>query len=204
MTVTHIPFGVDSAFWVPAPDDSPAAGEDYVLSIGNDSHRDYGTLLQAWKPEYPLLRVVTAQDIAPTGRNVEVLRGGWHEKVLTDEEIRGLIQGARFVILPIKETIQPSGQSACLQAMACGKAVAITDFQGLWSRHLLRDGATCILCGAPGDQSGIQRAVERLLADPTLVAMIGINARRLVESDLNVDKMAEAIEADLQTFAACR
>jgi glycosyltransferase involved in cell wall biosynthesis len=196
-SVSHIPFGVDSLFWVPSETDAGVAADDYVLSIGNDSHRDYRTLLQAWKPDYPMLRVVTGQNIVSGAPNVDILRGDWHKQVLTDERIRTLIQGARFVILPIRNTVQPSGQSVCLQAMACGKAVVITDFPGLWNRELLRDGETCIIAGPPGDRSGLQRAVERLLTDAALVNVIGGNARIIVESDLNVDKMAEAIAADL-------
>lgn len=199
--VTHIPFGVDISFWVPAGTGTPSTTGDYILSIGNDSHRDYQTLLDAWKPDYPMLRIVTGQDIVATSPNVEILRGGWHKQILTDEHIRTLIQGARFVILPIKNTVQPSGQSVCLQAMACGKAVIITDFPGLWNRELLSDGATCIIAGPPGDRSGIQDAVERLLADIALTIAIGTNARKVVESDLNVNRMAEAIAVDLDNLS---
>lgn len=200
-SVSHIPFGVDSVFWVPTEADLGVAAGNYAISIGNDVHRDYRTLLQAWKPGYPMLRIVTGQNIVSDAPNVEILRGDWHKQVLTDERIRTLIQGARLVILPIRNTVQPSGQSVCLQAMACGKAVIITDFPGLWNRELLRDGETCIIGGPPGDRSGLQRAVERLLNDTALANAIGGNARRIVESDLNVDKMAEAIAADLRKLA---
>lgn len=202
--VSQIAFGVDSAFWVPAEPGTRIVDEDYVLSIGNDSHRDYGTLLDAWKPDYPMLRIVTGQDIVSDAPNVEILRGGWHQQILTDEQIRSLIQGARFVVLPITNTVQPSGQSACLQAMACGKAVIITDFAGLWNRELLRNGETCIIAGPPGDRSGLQCAVERLLNDTALANAIGVNARKIVESDLNVGRMAEAIASDLDKLTAMK
>ena len=195
--VSHIPFGVDCSFWAPAESGKGATGEDYVLSIGNDAQRDYCTLLDAWKPEYPLLRVVTGQDIESTAANVEILRGNWHKQFLTDEQIRALIRGTRFVILPIKNTVQPSGQSVCLQSMACGKAVVITDFPGLWDREILRHSETCIVAGAPGDRSGLQIAAERLLGDAALAKGIGDKARRIVEKESTVDRMAGAISADL-------
>lgn len=154
LQVRHIPFGVDLSFWVPSEADVCKPSDNYILSIGNDRHRDYQTLLDAWKPSYPMLRIVTSQDIATTSSNVEILRGDWYKQTLTDEHIRTLMQRARFVILPIKNTIQPSGQSACLQAMACGKAVIVTDFPGLWNRELLRNGDTCIIAGLPGIRSG--------------------------------------------------
>lgn len=199
--VSYIPFGVDSSFWAPSESGVRVAGEDYVLSIGNDSHRDYRTLLNAWKPDYPLLRIVTGQDIIATSANIEILRGNWHKQTLSDDQIRTLIRGARFVILPIKNTVQPSGQSTCLQAMACGKTVIITDFPGLWNRELLRNGETCIIAGPPGDLSELQHAVERLLTDTPLAMAIGTNARQIVEWYLNVDRMAEAIAAELDKLA---
>lgn len=202
--VSHIPFGVDSSFWVPSEAAVRAGEEDYVISIGNDSHRDYRTLVNAWKPDYPLLRIVTGQDIVATATNIEILAGNWHKQILSDLQIRTLMQGARFVILPIKNTVQPSGQSVCLQAMACGKAVIITDFPGLWNRELLRNRETCIIAGSPGDLSSLQHAVECLLTDTPLATVIGTNARKIVESDLNVDRMAEAIAAEIDKFATVK
>lgn len=62
--------------------------------------------------------------------------------------------------------------------MACGKAVIVTDFPGLWNRELLRNGETCIIAGMPGILSGIQDAVERLLGDRQLTIAIGTNAQK--------------------------
>jgi len=202
--VLHIPFGVDPSFWVPIEVNACASSEDYILSIGNDSNRDYQTLLDAWKSNYPKLRIVTSQDIATTSPNIEIIRGDWHKQILTDEHIRTLMQHARFVVLTIKNTIQPSGQSVCLQAMACGKAVIINDFPGLWNRELLRNGQTCIIAGPPGLHSGIQDAVERLLADRELTIAIGTNARKVVESDLNVNSMAKGMAVDLEKLLASK
>lgn len=200
LPVTAIPFGVDTRFWHPDNNDQL----DYVLSIGNDRHRDYSTLVKAWKPSYPKLRIVTKLPIFTLAENIEVIQGDWHQSALSDEEVRTLMQRARFVVLPIRNTVQPSGQSACLQAMACEKAVIITDFPGLWNRELLRNGATCIIAGPPGDRLGIQHAVERLLNDTTLAKAIGENARRVVESHLNVDRMAATIAAELDKLATAK
>lgn len=200
--VRHIPFGVDTSFWFPNTSVASVESDDYILSIGNDLNRDYRTLIDCWKPDYPQLRIVTRLNIASHSDNVVVIRGDWHQQPLSDEEVRGLIQNAMFVVLPIHKTIQPSGQSACLQAMACGKAVIITDFPGLWNRELLRSGDTCIVAGPPGDRSSMQHAVERLLTDATLRCIIGHNARQLVESQLDVDRMAEAIAAELENLVA--
>ena len=200
--ISHIPFGVDSSFWYPQSSITPLKSEEYILSIGNDLNRDYRTLINCWKPEYPQLRIVTRLDITSPPDNVVVLKGDWHKRVLSDEDVRSLMRNSLFVVIPIRQTIQPSGQSACLQAMACGKAVIITDFPGLWNRELLRNGNTCIIAGPPGGVKELQLAVERLLADVSLPITIGINARRVIESSLGVGNMTEAIATELDRLAS--
>ena len=192
--VDYLPFGVDERFWQPG-----GQGDDgYVLSIGNDPSRDYGTLVAAWQPEDPPLRIVTSLPVPGAPANVEIIRGDWRTQILSDEEIRHLYQRARFVVLPIRETLQPSGQSACLQAMACGKAVVFSDIQGLWDRQLMVHGDTLLLT-RPGDPTDLRRAIDSLLASPVLVKRLGQNARRVVGEHLNVTMMAAQLAAYAET-----
>jgi glycosyltransferase involved in cell wall biosynthesis len=200
--VRHILFGVDTSFWFPIQSDASMSSENYILSIGNDLNRDYRTLIDCWKSDYPQLRIVTRLDVTSHSKNVVVIRGDWHQQALSDKDVRGLMQNALFVVLPIHKTIQPSGQSACLQAMACGKAVIITDFPGLWNRELLQSGNTCIIAGPPGDSATLQHAVERLLTDPILRCAIGNKARQLVASHLDVSRMAAAIATEMDNLSA--
>lgn len=190
--VHYLPFGVDERFWQPGEH-----GDDgYVLSIGNDQSRDYAALVAAWRREDPPLRIVTSLPVPAASANVEIIRGDWRTQILSDEEIRRLYQRARFVVLPIRETLQPSGQSACLQAMACGKAVVFSDIEGLWDRQLMVDGDTLLLT-RPGDPADLRRAIDSLLASPALAARLGQNARRVIVEHLNVRMMA----ARLATYA---
>jgi len=158
-SLIYLPFGVDQQFWTPG---SGTAATPYVLSIGNDPRRDYATLLAAWQPEFPALKIVTSQSL-PATANVEVLAGDWRRQLLSDDQIRQLYRDALFVVLPIHATFQPSGQSACLQAMACGKAVILSDIDGLWDRELMVDGESCVLvpCASP---DALGEAARDLLA----------------------------------------
>jgi glycosyltransferase involved in cell wall biosynthesis len=192
--IDYLPFGVDRDFWQA----STWVDGDYVLSIGNDRHRDYDTLLRAWRPEFPLLRIVTRLPVRTCAPNVEVIYGDWHQQSLSDTEVRKLIQQASFIVLPIKNTVQPSGQSAALQAMACGKTVLLTDFPGLWNRDLMRDGATCVFAGAPGDIESLTAAVTVLCSEPERRVEIGTAARKMVESELNSQRMAERLRVYME------
>lgn len=187
--IHYLPFGVDHRFWTPA--DNPSGG-DYVLAIGNDQNRDWQTLVDAWSVDFPPLKIVTSLPVPAAPENVEVICGNWRTRLLSDEEIRSLYQGARFVIIPSCETIQPSGQSACLQAMACGRPVVLSNIAGLWDSQLVRHGENVLLV-QPGSVAEMGSAVQRLVYDHELCVLLGRNGRRLVECHYNTDIMAEAM-----------
>ncbi|MEM6496518.1 MAG: glycosyltransferase family 4 protein [Pseudomonadota bacterium] len=189
--VHYIPFGVDKTFWCPG--EPPKVTEHYILSVGNDPHRDYACLMDAWQSELPMLRIITRLDVSVgTHENVEVVSGDWRSQLLTDQELREIVRGSLFVVLPIRETMQPSGQSACLQAMACGKAVVLSDTSGIWDRTIMKDGENCLLV-QPGNPQALRNAVQRLIDEPELARSIGQQARVTVENHFNTDAMAEAL-----------
>jgi glycosyltransferase involved in cell wall biosynthesis len=191
--IAYVPFGADAAFWVPA--DEPTGG--YVLAIGNDPMRDWRTLVSAWSDDLPPLKIVTSLPVPAGASNIEVIRGDWRAQVLSDEAIRGLYQGARFVVVPLHDTVQPSGQSVCLQAMACGRAVIVSDIAGLWNRDLMVDGET-VLLSPPGDAEGLRSRVMRLTENPDLAARLGRAGRQVVETHLNTKTLASSLAVAAQ------
>ena len=64
---------------------------------------------------------------------------------LSDLEIREIIRKSICVILPIKNTLQPSGQSVALQAIACKTPLFINYFDGLWDKEFFKNNKTCYL-----------------------------------------------------------
>jgi len=170
-------FGVDENFWRP---DRAAAG-DYVFAIGS-AFRDYGTLLAAWRDCRTKLKIVAANLEAPPGTpdNVEIISGIWHSSDLSDSDIRALFQGARYVITPLHDTSRPAGQSATLQAMACGKAVILSKISGLWDPQTMVHLENCYLV-TPGDVAALRSAIDYFESRPDEAARIGANARATVE-----------------------
>ena len=124
--------------------------------------------------------------------------GAGLNRILADVDIRDMVRDCRFVVLPIRQTTQPSGQSACLQAMACGKTVILSDIRGIWDRTAMKHGETCVLVPS-GDPEGLRQAVERLLASADLARRIGDNARRMIQTRLHVGIMADAMMRVLAT-----
>lgn len=199
-SLAYLPFGVDTAFWTPAAE---ARTKDFAFSIGNDPHRDWACLAQAWRPSLPRLKLVTRRVVPPSQGEIDVLAGDWNSRAFSDAQIREFYQSAQYVVLPLRNTTQPSGQSACLQAMACGKAVILSAIDGLWDDELLRDEETCLLV-PPGDPHALGNAAERLSKDPALAARLGANARRIVTARFSIERMGLEMAGRLSILLSTR
>ena len=55
---------------------------------------------------------------------------------LSDRKLLRIIQEAKCLVLPIKNTLQPSGQSVSLQSLACRTPLVINNYEGLWEKRL--------------------------------------------------------------------
>lgn len=182
-------FGVDTDFWTPG--DGPV--DDEVLSIGNDPARDFTTLIAAWRPDFPRLTVITSLPVSTDKPNVVIEQGNWRRVALTDAEVRERFRRARLVITPVFDTIQPSGQSATLQAMACGRPVIMSRNKGLWDADFMND-QVCRLVD-PVDVDGLSEAIRSMLADRIAAESMGAAAREaIVRRDVTAAAMARQIE----------
>lgn len=187
--VDSVSFGVDQDFWQPAPGQER---ENYVLSVGSDLGRDYPTLLAALDGQH--LKLVTRQKVDASQAPGQVEVGS----DFTDVQLRELYQKAACAVTPLRDVAQPSGQSATLQAMACGQAVIVTRTRGLWDPELMIHGRNCLLV-PPEDPGALGRAIKRLAGDRDLARSLGAEARRTVERHLSSRCMARAVENILES-----
>jgi len=156
-------FGVDRAFWYP---EHSSNTENYILSVGNCGRRDYDILSRVAGNLDVSFKLLT--DVPPdhVPDNVELLRGRLHsEHEVPDVELRELYRRATLVYVPLMESLQPSGQSVTLQAMACGAPVVLTQTAGIWNRSLLRNHYNCRLVPV-GDVAGATTAIRDLIENP--------------------------------------
>jgi glycosyltransferase involved in cell wall biosynthesis len=191
-------FGVDIGFWTPAG--SAPARDAPLLSLGNDDGRDYELLLRSIG-DHPLhVHTRLPLDRGGLPPSVEVTAGSWQDAALSDLQLRALYQGSRFVIVPLRESVQPQGQSVTLQAMACGKAVLLSRTRGLWGEGLMRHGENCHLV-PPGDAAALRDAIDRLAGDAAYRDALGAAARRTVEEHFTSDRMADEIATIVERAA---
>jgi glycosyltransferase involved in cell wall biosynthesis len=190
-------FGTDIHFWKPGRQE-----RDYILSIGNDSRRDFDLLMTAASDIRVPFKVVTRIKINKSiPQNVEIIKGDMRLELLSDEDMRELYQGAKCVVIPLVESFQPSGQSVCLQAMACGRPVVLTKTKGLWSESLMRDGDN-ILFVPPGDKDSLVKRIQYLLNHPDERIAIGDRAREMVIREFDMKGYAERLEKACETAVA--
>lgn len=192
LAISVVPFGVDSDFWRPGDADPR---REFVLSVGSDKGRDYPTLLAALAGQD--LTIVTFQSI-PAGKRWPQLRVG---SQFSDVELRTLYQTALCVVIPLFDVAQPSGQSAALQAMACGKAVVLTKTKGLWEPAYMRHLDNCYLV-PPGRPEAIREAVDFFRRHPEQGQAIGQRARQMVLERYSSQHFARAIMDVLEKTSA--
>jgi glycosyltransferase involved in cell wall biosynthesis len=182
---------VDVDFWTPA---QTSAG-DYVLAVGNDGRRDYATLVRAAADWNLPVKIVTSRALPePLPPNITHLRGSWHRPAVSDAELRELYRGALAVVVSLEDSIQPSGQSVALQAMACGCPVVLTRTRGLWTGNDFHEGEHLLLV-EPSSPAALKTAVERLAADPAFAQRMGAAARDAVRQHGRMDAFASRLES---------
>ncbi len=149
----YVPFGVDLSFWsAQKVVHKSSIAESYLLSVGSDMNRDYGTLLSA-SFDSPL-KIVTQLPLPDRGNNYEQI------KVKISGELRSIYHHAEVVLITLKDVSQPSGQSTAMQALAMGKSVIMTRTKGLWDPDFLAEIDQCILV-EKNDIHALENAVRK-------------------------------------------
>ena len=64
--------------------------------------------------------------------NVILKNGSWGNSQISDSQIKNLYSQSKLVILPLYNSMQPSGQSVSLQAMSMNVPVLISKTEGFW------------------------------------------------------------------------
>ena len=194
--VVFVPFGVDTTLFTPRAD---ATADADIISIGVDPRRDFGLLvgLARAHPEWSFRLVLTADAARALGSvppNVTV------EVDIPFDHIGDRLAGARTVVLPVLDNSYSGATTVLLQAMACGKPVAVSRTAAIATGYHLEDGVNCRLV-APGSHEELEVAVRELLADEVRATALGLRARETVERHLTWARFTDSI-ADLLFVAA--
>ena len=182
-----IGYAVDEDFYHP----NFSCGADYILSVGDDGARDYGTLVAAVNdlPASVILKTRHAVDL-PTGSAATV---NFVRQRLSFVEFRDLYASASLVIIPLRPTDHPSGITSLFEAMAMGKPIIASDVPMV--REFIIPNETGLLVPV-GDHAALRDAIASLLARPDEQRRLARNARLHLEANLTMAHFADR-------YAAC-
>lgn len=162
----------------------------FILALGH-SNRDYALLVEAVRATTLPVTIVAANrdflgGMEPSPNVTVKLNTGHHETI-------DLVRRATFHVIPLLPVGYSSGQTVLLRAMACGKAVVISNTMGV--DDYARDGETALFV-PPGDATVLRAALLRLWSDPAERGRIGSNAHRAVCEEFSFARFARRL-ADL-------
>ena len=188
------PFGVDSKFWNKTLIDKNDEN-DFILFIGNDLNRDYEFLLKLIE-EMPDLRFkIISNRIVKNDfdfKNAELINGDWHSEEITDSKIREYYSSAFLTIIPLKNSIQPSGQSVCLQSILCETPVLISETEGFWNPNNLINNEHLFI--QKTDIKLWKETIYNLFQNENLMIEIQQNAKKLVLSKYTVENFTKKLD----------
>lgn len=141
----YVPFSIDLNFW---HHENNEIERNKILFLGNDSKRDYIFLekLVREMPQKKFLVISSNKNLNfKDCLNVEHINSNYENQILSHIELKKLMSSAFVSIIPITNSLQPSGQSVALQSMAMEIPVMITRTDGFWDDDNLINDENIIL-----------------------------------------------------------
>ncbi len=184
-------YDVDTDFF------SPEFSSDgsYALAVGNDTSRDYNTLLEAMRSLSVSLTVCSRLRLQPPANFLAKFTQ--IDGALSYKQLRDLYGRSKFVILPLKNVPHPGGITTLVEAMSMGKAIICSDSAGI--RDFLIPGENAIVV-PPGDRDALEAAIQVLDSDASARKRLGDNARRYAKDMLAIPVVAERMKHALARF----
>jgi glycosyltransferase involved in cell wall biosynthesis len=183
--ISVIPNYVDIALF--RPDAAVVPRPRRVCSIGRlHEEKNYELLLRALAgTDIELLLVGSG----PREQALRNLAAGLRVHVVfmgnrPSRELPDIIRSAAVFVLPSRTEGHPK---ALLEAMATGAAVVGTDVPGI--REAIRHGDNGLLCASTPER--LREAVFQLLGDAGMRVRLGTAARRRVESECSLERIAD-------------
>lgn len=190
-----LPFCIDTEFWKPKNKDKFSQKKG-ILFIGNNGHRDFDLVVKiANKLENIPFTFITNQIKTEeiSSSNVSNITGDWNMGYLTDVEIKEYYERSRLVILPIKNTLVSSGQSAGLQSAAMGTPVMTTATIGFWDYEKYEHLKNIIFVENNEFDKWIN-LINELYFDIEKLQSLSENGIRLIKNSYTLDKFDVELE----------
>jgi glycosyltransferase involved in cell wall biosynthesis len=189
--------GVDERYWQA----QPSAPEGYVLTVGRDLARDYGTFVRALAG-VPRRAVLVAKH--ENLRGIDVPENVDVRLDISPAEVRDLYTRAACVVVPIhaeghRYGTENSGTIALLEAMASARPVVVTERSTLVDYIRPGETATTVPAEEPG---ALRDAILRVLEEPEAAARMAASARGAVEERFTTAAFAGRLASIVRSLRA--
>lgn len=180
-----VPFCIDTDFW--QTEEGKKKELNKIIFIGNDGRRDYDLAVKIAKelPEYNFIFITSnLKKLDLQSSNIELIKGSWNKRLLTDEELKEYYEESVISIIPIRNTYQPSGQSVALQSMSMNVPVLITDTIGFWDKSMFKHEQNIFFV----DDNNLKtwtNEIKKRLADINKLNLVTQNANNTVKKFYN-------------------
>ena len=183
----YIPFCVDTEFW----SSSVNKKNNDILFIGNDGNRDFNMVMNIAKclKNYKFIFVtnnISKEEISLD--NVELVRGHWNQNILTDTQLKEFYERSILTIIPLKNSIQPSGQSVALQSMSMGTPVLISNTIGFWDHEKFKDNENIFFIDKYASNVEWSKKITEIFSDIKNLNKVSNNSKLLIKKFFNLDK----------------
>ena len=108
--------------------------------------------------------------------------------------MKGEYQKAFLTIIPLKNSLQPSGQSVSLQSIACGTPVLITKTEGFWDNKGFIDSENIHFAKTNNPLLWKDKILEIFNMSNQDYENISKNGRNLIVKNYSLDKFSQQIE----------
>ena len=187
-----LPFSVDLKIWNVNND---IKKKKKILFVGNDGFRDFKFAEDIANNFRDLDFVFVTQQInqSSLASNSKVYNGSWGENSISDTELSDLYNESYITIVPLKNSLQPSGQSVTLQSMACGTPVIITETEGFWDNENF-DHDENIIFTNENDIETWKKHIKELLVDEEKYNKLRNNGLNTINTKYDLNKFSQIIE----------
>ncbi len=182
-----LPFPVDNEFW--NKERAESTPDNIILFIGNDGKRDYELVTSIAKEmtKYNFIFVSKQMNKKLLTKNVELLEGKWADNEITDAELRNIFNKSIISIIPLKDSLQPSGQSVALQSMAMKVPVIISRTSGFWDYSKFSDEKNIVFINNNDINDWVEK-IQHLVLNQNLRKEISESAYKTVTKNYTIEK----------------
>ena len=127
----YLDFAIDYTFW--NVENSKKDMSLPILFNGNDQNRNYKLMKKIINEMKKEQFIIISNNIDEEFNNAKIYSTSLRDDKLSDSELKEIYNSTCISLIPLKETIQPSGQSVALQSICSNNLVLITPTKGFWN-----------------------------------------------------------------------